>query len=94
MELGNIAREPSAPLAQVMFGALTEMGLIIAHSDNKRSARNVVGAAALRPFQSLKSARRCTVGSDGLDVLSGTNSQVCRQDAVRSAFRSVRARLL
>lgn len=54
MELGNIAREPSEPLAHVMFGALTEVGLIIAHSDNKRSARKLMGAAALRHFNRLR----------------------------------------
>jgi hypothetical protein len=54
IELGHIAREPSDPLAHMMFGALTEVGLIIAHSDKKRSARKVMGAAALRQFNRLR----------------------------------------
>jgi hypothetical protein len=29
MELGNVAREPVVPLAHVIFGGMTEVGLII-----------------------------------------------------------------
>jgi len=54
MELGRIAREPGQPLAHVMFGALNEAGLVIAHSADKRATRKEMGAALLRNFNRLR----------------------------------------
>ncbi|MGO9607852.1 MAG: TetR/AcrR family transcriptional regulator [Candidatus Binataceae bacterium] len=58
MDLGHIAREPSEPLAHIMFGGLTEAGMVISHAEDKRAARREMGAATLRVFNRLKVRNR------------------------------------
>ncbi|MFZ0888643.1 MAG: TetR/AcrR family transcriptional regulator [Candidatus Binataceae bacterium] len=54
MEQGQIEREPAAPLAYLLFGALTEAGMLIAHAADRRAARKEIGAVLLRMFNRLK----------------------------------------
>lgn len=54
MDQGHISREPVEPLAHLLFGALSEAGMLIAHAADKRAARKEIGASALRLFERLK----------------------------------------
>jgi AcrR family transcriptional regulator len=48
MDEGVVERQPVAPLAQMLLGALTEAGLAIARADDVALARREFGAAAAR----------------------------------------------
>lgn len=50
MRLGHIRKEPVEPLAHLLFGALTEAGMMIAYAEDKRGMRAQVGSAAIRMF--------------------------------------------
>ncbi|HYM03746.1 MAG TPA: TetR/AcrR family transcriptional regulator [Stellaceae bacterium] len=54
MMQGTIEREPAAPLAHVLIGALTAAGLLIAYADDKLKARDEAGSAVLRLFMGLE----------------------------------------
>src|SRR5579863_5860050 len=54
MMQGTIEREPAAPLAHVLIGALTAAGLLIAYADDKLKARDEAGSAVLRLFAGLE----------------------------------------
>jgi AcrR family transcriptional regulator len=48
MDEGIVERQPPAPLAQMLLGALTEAGLAIARAEDPAAARALYGAAAAR----------------------------------------------
>ena len=54
MEAGIIERQPLEPLAHLVFGALTEAGLMIARAENVESARAEVGASVERLLEGLR----------------------------------------
>lgn len=54
MKLGHVQQEPVEPLVHLLFGALTEAGMLIAHAEDKRAMRAQVGNAALRMFNRLR----------------------------------------
>src|SRR5437764_686582 len=57
IKLGHIESEPVESLAQLLFGALTEAGMMIAHAEDKRAMRAKVGGLALRMFNHLRVSR-------------------------------------
>jgi AcrR family transcriptional regulator len=54
MDAGLIERQPVEPLAHLIFGALTEAGLMIARSDDVELARADVGASVERLLEGLR----------------------------------------
>lgn len=57
MTVGEIAEEPTAPLAALLVGALNEAGLSIAHAEDPVAAREPVVAALLRLLERLRVAK-------------------------------------
>jgi AcrR family transcriptional regulator len=54
MDAGLIERQPIEPLAHLIFGALTEAGLMIARAEDVKAARAEVGASVQRMFDGLR----------------------------------------
>ena len=54
MEQGTIARQPLAPLAHLLLGALNEAALAMARADDVAKARREYGAGALRLLAGLR----------------------------------------
>jgi AcrR family transcriptional regulator len=54
VEAGLIERQPVEPLAHLVLGALTEGGLLIARSEDRRAAREQVGASVERLLRGLR----------------------------------------
>jgi AcrR family transcriptional regulator len=55
MEAGVIERQPVDALAHVVFGALNEAAMLIAHADDQAAARKEVSVAIDRLFNALRS---------------------------------------
>jgi AcrR family transcriptional regulator len=56
MEAGRVPRQPAAPLAHVLLGALREAALYIAEAPNRERARREVGTVILNLVRSLQKA--------------------------------------
>lgn len=54
---GLIAEQPVEPLAHVLFGALTEAGMVVARADEPRAARMEMEAAMDRLLDGLRAAK-------------------------------------
>jgi AcrR family transcriptional regulator len=54
MDAGLIARQPLAPLAHVVLGALDEAAMVVARAEDRRAAREEVGAVVDRLVESLR----------------------------------------
>jgi AcrR family transcriptional regulator len=54
---GLIAAQPVEPLAHVLFGALTEAGMVVARADEPRTARSEMEAAMDRLLDGLRAAK-------------------------------------
>lgn len=54
MDAGLIEEQPVEPLAHLVFGALTEAGLMIARADDVEAARAEVGASVERVLEGLR----------------------------------------
>jgi AcrR family transcriptional regulator len=64
MDAGLIEEQPVEPLAHLVFGALTEAGLVIAHAQDVEGARAEVGAAIERLLEGLRTpATRTATGA-------------------------------
>jgi AcrR family transcriptional regulator len=51
---GSFARQPVTPLADVLFGAITEAGLLIANSEEPRTTRTAVERALLTLLEGVR----------------------------------------
>jgi len=58
MAAGLVDTQPVAPLAHVLFGALTEAGMVVARAGDPRAARAEMDEAMDRLLDGLRSARR------------------------------------
>ena len=56
MAAGLIASQPVEPLAHVLFGALTEAGMVVARADDPRASRTEMEAAMDRLLDGLRAA--------------------------------------
>jgi AcrR family transcriptional regulator len=54
IDRGLVQRQPVAPLAHVLFGALNEAAMLIAHADDKVVARREVSGVVERLFNGLR----------------------------------------
>jgi AcrR family transcriptional regulator len=54
IELGLVERQPVAPLAHIIFGALNEAAMLIAHADDEVSARREMSGTVQRLFEGLR----------------------------------------
>ena len=57
MAAGLVEAQPIAPLAHVLFGALTEAGLVVARADDPRTARTEMDQAMDRLLDGLRANR-------------------------------------
>ena len=57
MEAGLVDAQPVGPLAHVLFGALTEAGMVVARSDQPELARTEMESAMDRLLDGLRAAR-------------------------------------
>jgi hypothetical protein len=56
MAAGLIASQPVEALAHVLFGALTEAGMVVARADDPRASRTEMEAAMDRLLDGLRAA--------------------------------------
>jgi hypothetical protein len=56
MDAGEIERQPIAPLARLLYGALTEASMAIARDHHQARARKDMGAALRRLIEGLAPA--------------------------------------
>ena len=58
MAAGQLERQPAGPLADVLLGALTQAGMVVARADDPPAARAAEGAALARVIEGLGPAPR------------------------------------